>query len=150
MELIVWQHRAHLTPQKYWINYSIKFCFWRIALKGVWISGWNYTANSQKGLMEMCTYVTRTWTAPWRHRFIYFTLILLAAWLTEHSDMGCQDITVIIAVTILRLSQSLPTLEEVETGCFCIRKLTFGERKELVFDLKSKTKQTQKLQRWII
>lgn len=54
--------------------------------------------------------------------------------------MGCQDITVIIAVTILRLSQSLPTLEEAETGCFCIRKLTFGERKALAFDLKSKTK----------
>lgn len=45
-------------------------------------------------------YVIWTWTVPWRRRFISFTLILLAASLTEHNDMGCQDITVIIAVTL--------------------------------------------------
>lgn len=39
---------------------------------------------------------------PWRRPFISFILTLLTGSLTEHNDKGCQDIAVIIAVTLFR------------------------------------------------
>lgn len=114
MKWIICEHRAQLTPLSKMLNLLFNICF---VLK-----------KSER--FDGNVYVIWTWTVPWGRLFISFTLILLAASLTEHNDMGCQDITVIIAGPILRLSQSLPTLEGAETTVCAWENRRFGFEKD--------------------
>lgn len=58
---------------------------------------------------------------PWRCPFISFILTLLAVSLTEHNDKCCQDIAVMIVVTLFWASITLAHTLKVMRGVFMIQ-----------------------------